>query len=82
MTATVATPVMVMAVMMPMVVVPMVVMVSAHRALMPRRIGDGLHGHLGDRRSPDERGDGERRNGNAWKLHVVSLVRWFVAPTV
>jgi hypothetical protein len=39
------------------------------------RIGDRLHGHLGDRRSPYERRNCERRNGNAWKLHVVSLMR-------
>ena len=72
MMATVTTPVMVMAVVMPVVMMPMVVGV-AHRHPRSRRIGDGLHGHLGDRRSPDERGDGERRNGNAWKLHVFSL---------
>ncbi len=49
--------------------------VMAHRHRFFRRVRDRLHGHLGDRRSPYERRDCERRNGNAWKLHVVSLLR-------
>jgi hypothetical protein len=56
-----------------MVLVAPVVVPRRHRLF--RRIGDRLHGHLGDRRSPYERRNCERRNGNAWKLHVVSLVR-------
>ena len=65
-----------------MVMAPVSMMMSVMRAMMmthghlgPRRIGNRLHGHLGDRRSPDEPRDGERRDGNACKLHFVSLVR-------
>jgi hypothetical protein len=67
------------------VMMPHVVVMSAHVVVMAVvmshghwlfwRIGDRLHGHLGDRRSPYERRNCERRNGNAWKLHVVSLLR-------
>jgi hypothetical protein len=67
---------------MPMTVATLVVptlmvmpttVVAPHRLFLAGRIGDGLHGHLGDRRAPHERRDGERRDGNAWKLHVFSL---------
>jgi len=57
-----------------MMYVHMVMMMHRHLRFF-WRVGDRLHGHLGDRRSPYERRDCERRNGNAWKLHVVSLVR-------
>lgn len=63
------------------VMAPVPMMTSVMPAMMthgrrgPRRIGNRLHGHLGHRRSPDEPGDGERRHGNACKLHFVSLVR-------
>ena len=40
-----------------------------------RRVRDRLHGRLGERCSPNERSDGDRRHGNAWKLHGVSLLR-------
>jgi hypothetical protein len=64
--------VMMVVVMATLVVAPMMMMTS-HRPLLGRRVRDGLHGHLGDRRAPHERRDGERRDGNAWKLHVFSL---------
>jgi hypothetical protein len=54
--------------------VMMAVMVACRHWLF-WRIRDRLHGRLGERRSPNERGDGDRRHGNAWKLHGVSLVR-------
>jgi hypothetical protein len=69
--------VVVVMVVMPMVMTSAVVspmaMMAAHRLCAAGWIGDGLHGHLGDRRAPHERSDGERRDGNAWKLHVFSL---------
>lgn len=68
------THVVVVAVMFP-VMFPVMMTVMSHRHGLFGRIRDRLHGHLGDRRSPYERRNCERRNGNAWKLHVVSLVR-------
>ena len=63
----------VMAVVAPVMAMATPMMVT-HRLGRSLRIGNRLHGHLGDRRAPHERRDGERRYGNAWKLHVFSLV--------
>jgi hypothetical protein len=66
-----------------MMVAPLVMMVMAtvsmHGRLL-RRVRDGLHGGLGEGRPAHETGDGERRYGKAWKLHVFSFVRQNPSP--
>jgi len=59
----------------------MVVMPHSHGLCRFRGIRNRLHGDLSGRRPPDERCDGERRYGDAWKLHVFSLFRWIPSPT-
>ena len=55
----VVVPVVMVMVVMPVVVTPLVVapmaVVPSHRRGLTRWVGDGLHGHLGDRRAPHER---------------------------